>query len=314
MTRPGGGFYSAEDADSLPPEHAADPKRTSRRRLLRLDATRRSARCSARTPAVARQRFGIEPGGNAPQDPQGEFTGKNLLYTARSRRRGRGADTGATPTTSSPRSARARADAVRRARAARPRPHLDDKVLTAWNGMMIAAFARAARVLPAGRRPGVSEAAARGAARSSATSCGATGRHLLRRYRDGDAAIDAYAEDYACLDLGTARAVPGRRRSRLARVGARRSRRSRTRGSGTRRTAAGSAPRARPVGPSAAEGRLRRRRAVGELGGGAERAHAGASDRRRHRSRQPNAPLLDTGPGSARAARTIPMMLCALSA
>ncbi len=34
------------------------------------------------------------------------------------------------------------------ARAKRPRPHLDDKVLTAWNGLMIAAFARAARVMP----------------------------------------------------------------------------------------------------------------------------------------------------------------------
>jgi uncharacterized protein YyaL (SSP411 family) len=34
------------------------------------------------------------------------------------------------------------------ARARRPRPHLDDKIITSWNGMMIAAFARAARVLP----------------------------------------------------------------------------------------------------------------------------------------------------------------------
>ena len=33
---------------------------------------------------VARRRFGIEPDGNAPQDPQGEFRGKNLLYIAQS--------------------------------------------------------------------------------------------------------------------------------------------------------------------------------------------------------------------------------------
>ena len=32
----------------------------------------------------SRSRFGIEESGNAPADPQGEFTGKNLLYTARS--------------------------------------------------------------------------------------------------------------------------------------------------------------------------------------------------------------------------------------
>ena len=29
-----------------------------------------------------RYRFGIRPDGNAPEDPQGEFTGKNLLYVA----------------------------------------------------------------------------------------------------------------------------------------------------------------------------------------------------------------------------------------
>ena len=34
------------------------------------------------------------------------------------------------------------------ARLKRPRPQLDDKILTAWNGLMMAAFARAARVLP----------------------------------------------------------------------------------------------------------------------------------------------------------------------
>ena len=35
-----------------------------------------------------------------------------------------------------------------KARLDRPRPHLDDKVLTGWNGLMLAAFSRAARVLP----------------------------------------------------------------------------------------------------------------------------------------------------------------------
>ena len=29
------------------------------------------------------KRFGVQPGGNAPFDPQNEFTNKNLLYTAR---------------------------------------------------------------------------------------------------------------------------------------------------------------------------------------------------------------------------------------
>jgi uncharacterized protein YyaL (SSP411 family) len=33
------------------------------------------------------------------------------------------------------------------AREKRPKPHLDDKIITAWNGLMIAAFAKAAQVL-----------------------------------------------------------------------------------------------------------------------------------------------------------------------
>src|SRR4029079_18636903 len=86
------------------------------------------------------------------------------------------------------------------ARAKRPRPHLDDKVLTSWNGMMIAAFARAARVLP--ERPAAAEwlALARGAAEFiRRTMWSANTGTLLRRFRDGDASIDAYAEDYASL-------------------------------------------------------------------------------------------------------------------
>jgi hypothetical protein len=89
------------------------------------------------------------------------------------------------------------------ARAKRPRPHLDDKIITSWNGMMIAAFARAARVLPGRPDTGNYLATARSAAEFIRRRLwnGAEQR-LLRRYRDGEAAIDAYAEDYASLIWG----------------------------------------------------------------------------------------------------------------
>src|SRR5262249_44710184 len=94
---------------------------------------------------IVRSRFGIEPSGNAPHDPQGEFTGQNLLYTAKSIE---------AVATATGRSVDDVVEALGRARqtlfnarAARHRPHLDDKVITSWNGMMIAACARAARVL-----------------------------------------------------------------------------------------------------------------------------------------------------------------------
>jgi uncharacterized protein len=96
-------------------------------------------------------------------------------------------------------------------RDARPRPHLDDKVLTAWNGLMIAAFARAARVLDDGAsdvvagfsRPVEYRATARRAAEFIRTTLwDAASGTLLRRYRRGEAGVEAYAEDYAYLIHG----------------------------------------------------------------------------------------------------------------
>jgi uncharacterized protein len=85
MTDEAGGFFSAEDADSVPPEHAADAAPHASEgafylwRSEEIDALLESADA-----AIVKSRFGIEPGGNAPMDPQHEFTGKNLLYVARS--------------------------------------------------------------------------------------------------------------------------------------------------------------------------------------------------------------------------------------
>src|SRR6185295_185615 len=95
----------------------------------------------------------------------------------------------------------------------RPRPHRDDKVLTAWNGLMIGACARLARVLR-GRDDAVADASLAGARRAATfvrermwNSDGtwrpaSAGPVLLRRYRAGNADIDAYAEDYAYLIFG----------------------------------------------------------------------------------------------------------------
>ncbi len=203
MTDPGGGFYSAEDADSVPPETPAAPKKEGAFYLWRdaeIDALAGS------DAFIVKRRFGIEPDGNAPHDPQQEFTGKNLLYVARS------IDDIARETGS----ANDRViDALNRARLKmfearleRPRPHRDDKILTAWNGLMIGAFARMARFLRGfgdhGQTAGEPyRAAARRAAvfiRERMWSAG-TGV-LLRRYREGVAEIDGYAEDYSYLIAG----------------------------------------------------------------------------------------------------------------
>ena len=206
MTDAGGGFYSAEDADSIPPEHAGQPnahKMEGAFYLWRADEL--DALLGAASPVVKR-RFGVEPDGNAPMDPQQEFVGKNLLYVARSV-----ADLASEFGTTAAAVDQTVKDArlsMFEARLTRPRPHLDDKVLTAWNGLMIGAFARASFVLgvlvEGGSKHGAPylEAAARAARfiRSALWKPGT--KTLLRRYRDGQAEIEAYAEDYAYLIFG----------------------------------------------------------------------------------------------------------------
>ena len=193
-----GGFFSAEDADSVPPEHASDPtphKSEGAFYIWRDDEIGHALGADA---DVFRLRYGILPDGNAPFDPQQEFTHKNLLYTARSIDE-TAAQTGRSREEVDEALARARRTLLP-VRSARPRPHLDDKVLTAWNGLMIAALARAARMLEGG---GQYLAAAQRAAEFIQVRLWHAGtRTLLRRYRRGDAGVEGYAEDYAYLTYG----------------------------------------------------------------------------------------------------------------
>ena len=198
LTSPGGGFFSAEDADSVPPEHAHEPRPHKMEGAFYIWGDDEIRDVLGDDAAVFRARFGILPDGNAPNDPQGEFTEKNLLYTARS------LDDVAAITG---RPVEGVMDALRRARpllmarrGSRPRPHLDDKVLTAWNGLMIAAFARAARTID-GAEPYL-EAAQKAARFVREHLWQWSSQTLLRRYREGSSGVDAYAEDYAYLIFG----------------------------------------------------------------------------------------------------------------
>ena len=84
------------------------------------------------------------------------------------------------------------------ARNQRVRPGLDDKILTAWNGMMIGAFAEGGRVLAEPRYL----AAAKKAADFILEEMTDDGGRLLRTWRQGRAHLQAYLEDYAFLAEG----------------------------------------------------------------------------------------------------------------
>src|SRR3954470_16465107 len=206
MTDEGGGFYSAEDADSIPPEDAGAADAHTKEGAFYLW---RAAEVDALLGDQARMvklRFGIEPDGNAPHDPQQEFTGKNLLYVARS------IDDIAKDTGTAADDVVGELHAARlkmfKERLGRPRPQRDDKILAAWDGPMIRAFARMARALRGfgadGREAGrpYLDAARSAAAFIRERMWNAQTGILLRRYRDGHAEIDGYAEDYAYMISG----------------------------------------------------------------------------------------------------------------
>jgi uncharacterized protein YyaL (SSP411 family) len=198
MTSAEGAFFSAEDADSLPPGAPAGAHATEGTFYLwSMDEIERLLGPDAH---VFCERYGVERNGNALSDPHGEFTGRNILYEARPIEAIAGETDGSVEDVTAA-LGRAR-QVVLRARDTRPRPQLDDKILTAWNGLMIGAFARASRVVPEFVGRGFSLAGAAAASFIRTRMWDSAGARLFRRYRGGEAAIDAFAEDYACLIFG----------------------------------------------------------------------------------------------------------------
>jgi len=89
-------------------------------------------------------------------------------------------------------------ETLRQVRDKRPRPLRDDKALADWNGLMIAALARSGSVLGEERFV----AAARAAADFVLERLRSEDGRLLHRYRDGEAAIPGFADDHAFLAWG----------------------------------------------------------------------------------------------------------------
>ena len=194
MTGDAGQFYSAEDADSPLPENPAEHAEGAFYVWEQHEIVEALGEDAADVFGFV---YGVEPGGNVSSDPHGEFRNKNILIVRHT------VEEAATRFDRSPDAVRELlADARRRLgdiRARRPRPHLDDKAITAWNGLMISAFARAAQVLDEPRYAAAAERAAAFAGEHLFDP--ATGT-LARRHRAGETAIDGFADDYASLVQG----------------------------------------------------------------------------------------------------------------
>jgi uncharacterized protein YyaL (SSP411 family) len=186
MTGPEGAFFSAEDADSL----AGEEKREGA--FYVWSKAEIDAELGADA-ALFNRVYGVEEAGNSPSgsDPHEELTGLNTLIRRCSDERA-AEEFGLTLDETRAVLARSRAKLLER-RGSRPRPHLDDKILAAWNGLMISAFARAGMALG---DDGYIAAATR-AAEFVRKSMFANGR-LLRSYRQG-AGPEGFAEDYAAM-------------------------------------------------------------------------------------------------------------------
>ncbi|HEU5247887.1 MAG TPA: thioredoxin domain-containing protein [Candidatus Udaeobacter sp.] len=189
-----GGFYSAEDADSLvaqgKPEHAEGAFYVwSKDKIDKLLGEERAK--------VFDYHFGVEPKGNALEDPEGEFKNKNILIQ-RHDFAGTAKKFGLTKEKTEQLLAESQT-LLFEARAKRPRPPLDDKIVTAWNGLMISAFARAAQMLD---DPAYLEAANKAADFVRQKLYRVETNTLLRSYRQGASDVNGFASDYAFLVQG----------------------------------------------------------------------------------------------------------------
>ena len=190
MTAPEGGFYSAEDADSEGEEGLFYLwSRTEVEKILgKEDAS------------FAASVWNLTDEGNYTDEVKGTQTGRNIPHLATSHA------AAASALGMSPEDFDAQLQGIRSRlfdiREKRIHPLKDDKVLADWNGLMAAALARAGRVFDERDWVRAAEKSTAFVLRGMRTKDG----RLLHRYRNGDASIPAFLDDYvfmttAMLDL-----------------------------------------------------------------------------------------------------------------
>jgi len=182
MTSPEGAFYSATDADSPAPSG-----RREEGWFFTWTPDEIEVALDPRRARIVDAWFDVTPRGN--------FEGRNILHTAKpltevAKALGLPPEEVRSTLDEAP-------DILYDARSKRPPPLRDEKILTAWNGLMISAHARAALVLGDPRYAQRAERAAGFLLKSLRK-----GERLSRSFKDGRAQHDGYLDDYAFLTAG----------------------------------------------------------------------------------------------------------------
>lgn len=187
-----GGFYSAEDAESAPGANLPNHKEEGAFYVWtrgEIDSFLSSAEAE-----VFVRHFDVEENGNVLDDPHGVLRGKNILHIiAPIREVARQLAIGESEVAKALTSSRVK---LFTARNNRPHCHIDDKILTSWNGLMISALARASQVLGEQRYLEAGEKSARFILNRLLD---VSAQKLLHRFREGEARFDAQLDDYAFL-------------------------------------------------------------------------------------------------------------------
>ncbi|MGP8284681.1 MAG: thioredoxin domain-containing protein, partial [Desulfomonilaceae bacterium] len=186
LTSPEGAFYSAEDADSEGEE--------GKFYLWTLDEIREALPDTEAN--LVERAFNVFSMGNFKEETTQSLTGRNILHLKRPLEQLNGQlGFSEIQIQETWESARKRLFEIREKRV---HPHKDDKILTDWNGLMIAALSKASRVFG---DKAYAVAAGR-AVNFIITSMRDTNGRLLRRYRLGEAGLSAHVDDYSFLVWG----------------------------------------------------------------------------------------------------------------
>ena len=195
MTSKEGGFFSAEDADSPVVAGIGDPGHGQTAEGAFYVWTKKEIDAALGDAAeIFDFHYGVQAHGNAPEgsDPHDEFRGKNILIERHTI-----SETAQRFKKKEEEIAKFLAQSREKLfaiRVKRPRPHLDDKIIAAWNGLMISAYARAAQVLDDSRYLEIATRAANFLRRNLYEQ---KSKLLYRNYREGRSDIEGFADDYA---------------------------------------------------------------------------------------------------------------------